>query len=99
MHKWNLILYTRLSQIQCILTIYFPDIELLVAHLMQRCTEGAVKLIFEQLQKSLGGSEEFVQYFPYEKALWLYGKEFLKKLQLRYVAPDEVTLTPKLLSK
>ena len=171
---------------KCILTIYFPDIELLVAHLMQRCTEGAVKLVFDQLQKSLGGSEEFIQYFPYiltdrghefgdpdslefdrnghartkiyycdpmrsnqkagienvhtmlrmilpkgtaftdltqwdirkavdhinnaprenlggktpyEKALWLYGKEFLKKLQLRYVAPDEVTLTPKLLSK
>ena len=171
---------------KCILTIYFPDIELLVAHLMQRCTEGAVKLVFEQLQKSLGGSEEFIQYFPYlltdrgsefgdpeslefdrngnartkiyycdpmrsnqkagienvhtmlrmilpkgtvftdltqwdirkavdhinnaprenlggktpyEKALWLYGKEFLKKLQLRYVAPDEVTLTPKLLTK
>ena len=32
---------------------------------MQRCTEGAVKLVFEQLQKSLGGSEEFIQYFPY----------------------------------
>ena len=31
--------------------------------------------------------------------LWLYGEEFLKKLQLRYVAPDEVTLTPKPLNK
>ena len=36
---------------------------------------------------------------PYEKAHWLYGKETLEKLQLRYVAPDEVTLTPKLLKK
>lgn len=171
---------------KCILTLYLPDTELLIAHLMPRCTEGAVKLVFEQLQASLGGSGEFVQYFPYlltdrghefgdpdslefdrngnartkiyycdpmrsnqkggienvhtmlrmiipkgtvftdltqwdirkavdhinsaprqkldgktpyEKTLWLYGKEFLKKLQLRYVAPDEVTLTPKLLTK
>ena len=36
---------------------------------------------------------------PYEKAHWLYGKSILDKLQLRYVAPDEVTLTPKLLKK
>ena len=36
---------------------------------------------------------------PYEKAHWLYGKETLEKLQLRYVAPDEVTLAPKLLKK
>lgn len=36
---------------------------------------------------------------PYEKAHWLYGKSVLDKLQLRYVAPDEVTLTPKLLKK
>lgn len=36
---------------------------------------------------------------PYEKAHRLYGKRILDKLQLRYVAPDEVTLTPKLLKK
>ena len=171
---------------KCILTIYFPDIELLLAHLMPRCTEGAVRLVFEQLQRSLGGSMEFVQTFPYiltdrgsefgdpdsletdrdgnrrtaiyycdpmrsnqkggienvhtmlrmiipkgtvftdltqwdvrkaadhvnnaprknlngktpyELAHWLYGKDFLEKLQLRYVAPDDVTLTPKLLNK
>ena len=36
---------------------------------------------------------------PYELAYSRYGKAFLEKLQLRYVAPDEVTLTPKLLKK
>ena len=53
--------------------------------------ENTLKLLLEP--QNLGGKT------PYEKALWLYGKEFLKKLQLRYVAPDEVTLTPKLLTK
>ena len=183
--EMDTVLSARGSQ-KCILTLYFPDIELLVAHLMQRCTEGAVKLVFNQLQKSLGNSAEFVLAFPYiltdrgsefgdpeslefdregnartkifycdpmrsnqkagienvhtmlrmiipkgtvftnltqwdvrkavdhvnntprerlngktpyELAHWLYGKAFLEKLQLRYVAPDEVTLTPKLLKK
>ena len=30
---------------------------------------------------------------------WLRRDKFLEKLQLRYVTPDEVTLTPKLLTK
>lgn len=34
---------------------------------------------------------------PYELAVKAIGLEALEKLQLRYVAPDEVTLTPKLL--
>ena len=34
---------------------------------------------------------------PYEIAIKTYGPELLKKLQLRFVAPDEVTLSPKLL--
>lgn len=34
---------------------------------------------------------------PYEVAVKTYGPELLKKLQLRFVAPDEVTLSPKLL--
>ena len=33
---------------------------------------------------------------PYEIAVKTWGPETLKKLQLRYVAPDEVTLSPKL---
>lgn len=34
---------------------------------------------------------------PYEIAVKTFGPEVLKQLQLRYVAPDEVTLSPKLL--
>ncbi len=34
---------------------------------------------------------------PYELAVKTFGVEILQKLQLRYVAPDEVTLSPKLL--
>lgn len=34
---------------------------------------------------------------PYELAIKTLGVETLQKLQLRYVAPDEVTLSPKLL--
>ena len=36
---------------------------------------------------------------PYEVALEYFGEDILKKLQLRYIAPDEVTLSPKLLRK
>jgi len=42
-------------------------------------------------RKKLGGQT------PYETALKALGQDILEKLQLRYVAPDEVTLTPKLL--
>lgn len=34
---------------------------------------------------------------PYRKALELYGEEFMKKLQLRPVEPDEVNLKPELI--
>ena len=34
---------------------------------------------------------------PYQMALEAFGEETLKALQLRPVAPDEVTLTPKLI--
>ena len=50
--------------LKCILTLYFPDTELLLAHLMNRCTPGAVRLVFEQIQKSLGGAYEFIAVFP-----------------------------------
>jgi len=174
------------GSLKCILTIYFPDAELLVGRLLQRCSPGAVRMAVDQIQKSLGGYVEFALLMPrilvdrgrefgdpdaleydkdknprtkiyycdpmrsnqkggienvhtmlrmiipkgtvftdltqwdvrkavdhvnnaprknlggmtpYEKALQLYGKSILEKLQLRYVAPDEVTLTPKLLKK
>ena len=174
------------GSLKCILTLYFPQCELLIARLMNRCTPGAVKLEFAALQRSLGdffefamifqailtdrgvefgrpdeleyGDEEFNRtaiyycdpmrsnqkagienvhtmlrmilpkgtcfenltqwdvrkcadhvnnaprknlngYTPYEMALRTFGEETLKKLQLRYVAPDEVTLSPKLLKQ
>lgn len=52
------------GSLKCILTLYFPDTELLLAHLMNRCTPGAVRLVFEQIQKSLGGAYEFISVFP-----------------------------------
>ena len=36
---------------------------------------------------------------PYELALNKWGPEILEALQLRYVCPDDVTLSPKLLKK
>lgn len=169
---------------RCILTLYFPEIELFWAHIMDRCSPGAVKAVFQHLQTVLGSADEFAcllpviltdrgQEFgkpeelekdvlghprtsifycdpmrsnqkggienvhtmlrmilpkgtvftdltqwdvrkcvdhinnaprknlggrtPYEMAVSLIGPEILKKMQLRYIAPDEVTLSPKLL--
>lgn len=169
---------------KCILTLYFPRMELLIGRLMDRCTQGAVKAEFDKIQKALGGPCEFSFVFPvvltdrgsefgdpesledgrggsprtgifycdpmrscqkagieevhtmlrmiipkgtvlesftqwdirkavdhvnnaprkklggrtpYEIAVKAWDPETLKKLQLRHVAPDEVTLSPKLL--
>ena len=49
---------------KCILTIYFPQFELLIGRLMNRCTAGAVRLEFERIQKALGGHDEFSFLFP-----------------------------------
>lgn len=174
------------GSLKCILTLYFPDTELLLAHLMNRCTPGAVRLVFEQIQKSLGGAYEFISVFPliltdrggefgapdrletapdgmqrtsiyycdpmrsnqkggienvhtmlrmilpkgtvfepltqwdirkavnhinsvprknlggetpYKLALKKYGPDILEALQLKFIAPDEVILSPKLLKK
>lgn len=51
----------------------------------------AVDHINNAPRKNLGG------HTPYQESLSVFGEEILKKLQLRYVAPDEVTLSPKLL--
>ena len=59
---------------KCIHTLYFPDIELLLAHRMDRCTPGAVRLVFEHLQASLGDAYEFQSLFPC--LLTDRGKEF-----------------------
>lgn len=172
------------GSLKCILTFYFPEFELLIGRLMNRCTPGGVRLEFERIQRSLGDAMEFEILFPviltdrggefgdpdkleqdrignsrtsiyycdpmrsnqkagienvhtmlrmiipkgtclegytqwdirravdhvnssprkhldgrtpYELAVKTFGTEVLEKLQLRYVAPDEVTLSPKLL--
>lgn len=41
--------------------------------------------------------ESLDEHTPYETALWTYGENTLKALQLRPVSPDEVNLTPKLI--
>ena len=172
------------GSLKCILTLYLPWCELLIARLMNRCTPGAVKLEFNALQNALGDAFEFSVVFnailtdrghefgrpdelekdnaeyprtkiyycdpmrscqkagienvhtmlrmilpkgtvfehltqwdirkcadhinstprkrldgktPYDAAFDYYDEDTLRRLQLRYVAPDEVTLTPKLL--
>lgn len=39
---------------KCILTFYIPEMELLIAHLLQRCTQGAVRMAFGQMEHALG---------------------------------------------
>lgn len=45
---------SAMGSLKCILTLYFPDTELFLAYLMSRRTPGSVRLVFEQIQKSLG---------------------------------------------
>lgn len=170
---------------KCILTFYFPDTHLFLAYLLNRGTTGAVRAVFDRLEKTLGtyefhclfpviltdrGSEfgdpesletgmdqlqrtdiyycdpmrscqkggieeahtllrmvlpkktvftdltqwdlrKIVNHInsyprqclngstPYKEALAKYGADLLKEMQLKPIAPDEVTLTPKLLKK
>lgn len=76
--------------LKCILTMYFPDTQLFLAHLMNRCTPGAVRLVFEQLQRSLGGTYEFISVFPV--LLTDRGKEFGDPDCLE-IAPDGMQRT------
>ena len=173
------------GSLKCILTLYIPDIELLVARLMNRCTIGAVKAEIDKIEAAMGSYEfisvfevcltdrgsEFEQpdkletgihgiqrtsvyycdpmrsnqkagienvhtmlrmiipkgtvftnltqwnvktavnhinstpranlngYTPYQLALERYGPDILCALQLKYVEPDSVVLSPKLLKK
>jgi hypothetical protein len=36
------------GSLKCILAFYFPDTELFLAHIMNRCTPGAVRLVFDR---------------------------------------------------
>ena len=39
---------------KCILTFCLPDVSLLLAYLLDRCSEGAVKAVFDRLEAQLG---------------------------------------------
>lgn len=49
---------------KCILTFCFPKTGLFYARLLQRCTPGAVRAVFDDLEKRLGGTFEFAYLFP-----------------------------------
>ena len=149
------------GSLKCILTLYFPPIELLWAHVMDRCSLMPIILTDrgqefkkpDQLENDPEGNPRTSIFYcdpmrsnqkagienvhtmlrmilpkgtvftdltqwdvrkctdhinnaprknlegktPYEMAVKLIGPEILKKMQLRYVAPDQVTLSPKLL--
>ena len=51
------------GSLKCILTLNLPSCELLIAHLMNRCTPGAVKLVFNALQYALGDAYDFANVF------------------------------------
>lgn len=61
------------------------------AHLTQWDIRKCVDHINNAPRKNLDG------HTPYQMAVRLIGEDVLKKMQLRYIAPDEVTLSPKLL--
>ncbi len=49
---------------KCILTFYFPETELFLAYLLNRCTPGAVRAVFDRLQSRLGSAFDFSCLFP-----------------------------------
>ncbi len=49
---------------KCILTFYFPEMELFYAHLLYRCSSSAVKEVFNSLQNRLGDALDFEILFP-----------------------------------
>ncbi len=60
-------------------------------HLTQWDVRKCVDHINGYAREKLGGAT------PYDLSLQKFGPDILRTLQLKYVAPDEVTLTPKLL--
>ena len=47
---------------KCILTLCLPDTNLLLAYLLDRCTEGAVRAVFDRLEEQLG-TYDFLRIF------------------------------------
>ena len=48
---------------KCILTFFFPDTELFLAYILERRTKGAVRAVFDRLEKILG-HKQFSSMFP-----------------------------------
>ena len=59
--------------LKCILTFYFTDTGLFLAFLLNRCTQGAVRAVFDRLEGTLG-TYEFLSLF--ENILTDRGSEF-----------------------
>ena len=50
------------GSLKCILTFCFPDTGLFLAYLLNRCTEGAVREVFDRLEEQLG-TYDFLRLF------------------------------------
>ena len=74
------------GSLKCILTLYHPEYELLIARLMNRCTPGAVKLEFLALQRLIGDDVEFSCLF--ENILTDRGVEFGRPNELEQITPE-----------
>lgn len=64
---------------KCILTFYVPELELFLAYLLNRCTMGAVRAVFDRMEQVLG-TYEFLSLF--EVILTDRGSEFGNPLSL-----------------
>ena len=83
-----------------LLTLFFTKEKLFLAFLMNRCTEGAVRLVFDRLEERMGTCE-FASVFEYIltdrgsefgdptalETLETFGAETLKAFQLKRIEP------------
>jgi hypothetical protein len=60
-----------------LLTFFFPKEKLFLTFLMNRCTKGTVRLVFDHLKKHLG-IYEFLSVFEYLRGLNLASQRHLK---------------------
>ena len=79
-----------IEEVHTLLRIILPK-GTIFTHLTQWDVRKCVDHINGYAREKLGGAT------PYDLSLQKFGLDILRTLQLKYVAPDEVTLTPKLL--
>ena len=78
-----------------LLTIFFTKEKLFLAFLMNRCTKGAVRLVFDRLEKRMG-TYEFTSVFEYiltDGALNLVIRMLWKPEWTEYSVPAFITVT------